>query len=59
MDDSIVVWEINGNVLLLEELLQMLPVVHLLVKFKTVVELVHLYFIWEVPIIGKKTTVLP
>ena len=48
MNDGVVVGELHWNVLALEELLKMLPVVHLLVQLEAVVILVHLDFCWVV-----------
>ena len=48
MDDGVVIGKLNWNVLALEELLKMLPVVHLLVQLEAVVILVHLDFCWVV-----------
>ena len=44
MNDGVVVGKLHRNVLALEELLKMLPVVHLLVQLEAVVILVHLDF---------------
>jgi hypothetical protein len=48
MDDWVVVGKLHWNVLAFEELLQMLPIVHLLVQLEAVVILVHLDFCWVV-----------
>lgn len=48
MNDGVVVCKLHWNVLALEELLKMLPVVHLLVQLEAVVILVHLDFCWVV-----------
>ena len=48
MNDGVVVSKLNWNVLAFEELLQMLPIVHLLVQLEAVVILVHLDFCWVV-----------
>lgn len=48
MDGWVVVSVLNRDVLSFEEFMEVLPVVDLLVKLKSIVVLVHLYFIWEV-----------
>lgn len=48
MNDGVVIGKLHWNVLALEELLKMLPVVHLLVQLEAVVILVHLDFCWVV-----------
>lgn len=42
MNDRVVVSKLHWNVLAFEELMQMLPIVHLLVQLEAVVVLVHL-----------------
>ena len=48
MNDRVVVRKLHWNVLAFEELLQMLPIVHLLVQLEAVVVLVHLNVCWVV-----------
>lgn len=57
MNDGVVVCKLHWNVLALEELLKMLPVVHLLVQLEAVVILVHLDFCWVVS--GKDLCIEP
>ena len=49
MNDGVVVGELDGQVLALEELLEMLPVVHLLIQLEAVVVLIHLDVLRVVP----------
>jgi hypothetical protein len=42
MNDWVIVSELHGDVLAFKELLQMLPIVHLLVQLEAVVILIHL-----------------
>ena len=49
MNDGVVVGELDGQVLALEELLEMLPVVHLLIQLEAVVVLIHLNVLRVVP----------
>ena len=48
MNNWIVIIEVNRDGFPLEKLLKMFPVVHLLLQFKAVVVLVHLYVLWIV-----------
>ena len=52
MNDWVVVSKLHWNVLAFEELLQMLPIVHLLVQLEAVVVLVHLNVCWVVSTIA-------
>ena len=52
MNDGVVVSKLYWNVLAFEELLQMLPIVHLLVQLEAVVVLVHLNVCWVVSTIA-------
>lgn len=52
MNDGVVVSKLHWNVLAFEELLQMLPIVHLLVQLEAVVVLVHLNVCWVVSTIA-------
>ena len=49
MNDGVVVGELDGQVLALEELLEVLPVVHLLIQLEAVVVLIHLDVLRVVP----------
>ena len=51
MNDWVIVSELHRDVLAFEELLQMLPIVHLLVQLEAVVVLVHLDVCWVVSIL--------
>jgi len=48
VDYGVVFLESDGNVFLLEELGEVLPVVLLLFKLETVVELIHLNVVWVI-----------
>ena len=45
MDNRVKILKVNVNVFPFEELGQVIPVVHFFVKFKTVIKLVHFYFV--------------
>ena len=45
MDNWVVVFELDIDTLSFEEFLKVFPVVHLLVKFETVVKLIHFYVV--------------
>lgn len=49
MDDRVVVFELNWDALLVEEFLEMLPVVDFLVELEAIVILVHLDIVHMVP----------
>jgi hypothetical protein len=49
MDDGVIVREVDRELLLLEELLQMLPVVELFVLLEGIVVLIHLDLVGVVP----------
>jgi hypothetical protein len=48
MDDWVVVGKVHWDILAFEKLLEVLPIVHLLVKLEAVVILVHLNVCWVV-----------
>jgi hypothetical protein len=48
MDDWVVVGKVYWDILAFEKLLEVLPIVHLLVKLEAVVILVHLNVCWVV-----------
>ena len=49
VNDRVEICELNGDLLLFEKLLEVLPIVNFLIKFKAVVELVHLDVLWVIP----------